>query len=46
MFASGTTAAPRLVRITLENIQTNIFSIIESLGLDSSRKIMAILLLF
>ena len=42
-FTSGTTAQPRLVRITHRNIQANTASIIEYLGLTADERMMAIL---
>lgn len=43
MFTSGTTSTPRLVRITHQNLQANTRSIIQSLDLDHSQRIMSIL---
>ena len=43
MLTSGTTAKPRIVRITHANIRSNTDAIIESLGLTSHDRIMAIL---
>lgn len=46
MFTSGTTAHPRLVRITHRNIQANTNSIIEYLELTSRDRVMAVLQFF
>ncbi|MEN6299261.1 MAG: AMP-binding protein [Anaerolineaceae bacterium] len=43
MFTSGTTALPRVVRVTHKNIRANTESIITSLGLTSSERILAVL---
>ncbi len=43
MFTSGTTATPRLVRITHQNLQANTRSIIQSLNLTESQRIMSVL---
>ena len=43
MLTSGTTAKPRIVRITHANIRANTDAIIESLGLTRADRIMAIL---
>lgn len=43
MLTSGTTAKPRIARITHANIRSNTHSIIESLGLTSTDRVMAIL---
>ena len=43
MLTSGTTARPRIVRITHANIRANTDAIIESLGLTRADRIMAIL---
>jgi long-chain acyl-CoA synthetase len=46
MFTSGTTARPRLVRITHRNIQANTCSIIDYLDLSKEDRVMAILQFF
>lgn len=46
MFTSGTTARPRLVRITHKNIQANTNSIIEYLNLTSQERVLAVLQFF
>lgn len=46
MFTSGTTARPRLVRVTHRNIQANTNSIVEYLDLGPSDRVMAILQFF
>ncbi|MBE7554360.1 MAG: AMP-binding protein [Anaerolineales bacterium] len=43
MFTSGTTARPRVVRITNQNIQANTESIISYLELTSTDRMMSIL---
>lgn len=43
MFTSGTTAYPRVVRITHRNIQANSDSIIQSLGLTRDERMMVVL---
>ncbi|NTV36573.1 MAG: AMP-binding protein [Anaerolineaceae bacterium] len=43
MFTSGTTSTPRLVRITHQNLQANTSSIIKSLNLDPSQRMMSVL---
>ncbi len=46
MFTSGTTARPRLVRVTHRNIQANTDSIIAYLSLERSDRVMAVLQFF
>jgi acyl-CoA synthetase (AMP-forming)/AMP-acid ligase II len=46
MFTSGTTARPRLVRVTHRNIQANTNSIIEYLDITREDRVMAILQFF
>ncbi|MGE5136123.1 MAG: class I adenylate-forming enzyme family protein [Gemmatimonadota bacterium] len=46
MFTSGTTSAPRAVRVTHRNIQANTDSIIEYLGLRSDDRVLVILPFF
>jgi long-chain acyl-CoA synthetase len=46
MFTSGTTALPRLVKVTHRNIQANTNSIIEYLDLSSSDRVLSILQFF
>jgi acyl-CoA synthetase (AMP-forming)/AMP-acid ligase II len=46
MFTSGTTARPRLVRVTHRNIQANTDSIIAYLDLTSSERILSVLQFF
>ena len=46
MFTSGTTARPRLVRVTHRNIQANTDSIIEYLELSSEERILSVLQFF
>lgn len=43
MFTSGTTAMPRVVRVTHKNIRANTESIIASLGITSEERILVIL---
>jgi long-chain acyl-CoA synthetase len=46
MFTSGTTARPRVVRITHRNLQANTESIVKYLGLSSGERMMVILPFF
>lgn len=46
MFTSGTTARPRLVRVTHRNLQANTQSIIEYLALERTDRVMAVLQFF